>query len=92
MDLQSRLKKAEDNYQLNRNLFEVQDFSNWNNEQLFTYIKDSIERTHKEQGIKSYKDAERYYNYIRERETITEEERKLYLEIDKDYWDGKYKS
>jgi len=91
MDLQSRLKKAEDNYQLNRNLFEVQDFSNWSDEELTKYIKDSIERFHKTGRIKDYAGGVEYYKRLFDiGEIPTKEKLKLHLQMEKEYWDGEY--
>lgn len=91
MDLQSRLQKAEDNYQLNRNLFEVQDFSNWSDEAITKYIKDSIESTHHIGGIKDYAGSVKYYERLFDiGEIPTKEKLELHLQMEKEYFDGKY--
>ena len=89
MDLKSRLNRAKKEYILKEDLFSpMPDFENWTDKELDKYIFESTEKFNKEQAIKSYYDAEGYYNYICEKGTITEEEKKLYLEIERRYWNG----
>ena len=92
MDLKSRLRKVERDYLLNEHLFPVMpDYDNWTEEDLNKGLTEFMEEFNKEQAIKSYKDAERYYNYHCEEGNITEEEKKLDLKNCKNYWDGEYK-
>jgi len=93
MDLKSRLRKVERDYLLNEHLFpKMPDIDNWAEEKCNKYLTEMVEKFNKEHAIKSYKDAERYYNYICEiNGAITEEEKKLELKTNKNYWDGEYK-
>ena len=91
MELKSRLRKVEQGYLLKKELFDKPDFSGWSDQALIKYIKDSIERTHKEQGIKDYTGAVEYYNRLFSiGEIPTEETLQLHLEMEKEYWDGEY--
>ncbi len=91
MDLKSRLSRVEKGYLLNEHLFpEMPAFKNWSDTDLNKYIKDSVEQTHKEQNIKSYTEGVAYYNRICESGGISEKEKKLHLQMEKDYFDGKY--
>ena len=91
MDLKSRLRKVERDYIFKQDLFpEKPDFENWSDEEIFKHIKDSIERTHKEQNIKSYAEGVAYYDSLCNRELISEDEKRLFLKMDKEYWEGKF--
>ena len=91
MDLKSRLKKVEQGYLLNKDLYDEPDFENWSDEALNKYIKDSIERTHKEHSINDYTGGVEYYNRLFDiGEISTQEKLELHLQMEKEYWDGEY--
>ena len=88
MDYKSRLEKLEKIYLIKKDLYSKPDFKNYSDEGLVKHITDSIERTHKQEHIKSLADGLAYYNRICESGGISEEEKKLFLEMEKEYWDG----
>ena len=87
-----RLKKIEKYLQLQSNPDEealiLMDKSD---EELTKYIKDSIERFHKTGCIKDYAGGVKYYERLFDiGEIPTKEKLKLHLQMEKEYWDGKY--
>ena len=63
---------------------------NYSDEQLKKYLKDSCEQFHREQRIKSLSDVKRYYNSMVSIGALSDEENKLYTQIEKEYFDGDY--
>ena len=90
MELKSRLRKVEQGYLLKKDLYSVPDWEGMSDEELIKYINDSIERTHKQERITSYAAGVTYFNRICASDGISEEEKKLHLEMEKEYWDGEY--
>lgn len=88
----SRLNKLERALLLKKSLFpERPEFENWSDKKLIQFVKDSIERTHKEQGIKNCVEGVEYYIRLFDTGGIpTKEELKLHLQMEKEYWDGIY--
>ena len=91
MELKSRLRKVEQGYLLKKELFDEPDFSSWSDVALINYIKDSVERTHKEQGIKDYSGGVAYYTRLFDiGEIPTKEKLVLHLQMEKEYWNGEF--
>jgi len=87
-----RLKKIEKYLQLQSNPDEeALILMNMSDEELTKYIKDSIERIHKTGQIKDYAGGVKYYEKLFDiGEIPTKEKLKLHLQMEKEYWDGKY--
>jgi len=91
MTLSARIKKIEQGYLLKKDLFDKPWFENWSDKELTKYIKDSIERFHKTGSIKDYAGSVKYYERLFDiGEIPTKEKLKLHLQMEKEYWDGKY--
>ena len=91
MDYRSRLEKIEQCIN-NSDLYDEKPFANYTEEELKKYIKDSCERTHKEHNIKSYSDAQRYYNSMASIDALSKEENKYYTQIENEYFNGDYET
>ncbi len=64
---------------------------NMSDEELTKHIKDSIERIHKTGQIKDYAGGVKYYEKLFDiGEIPTKEKLKLHLQMEREYWDGKY--
>lgn len=83
MDFKTRLERIEESYV---EYFDDSCFTNYTNEGLIKYIKNSIENCHKENNIKSCAEGVSYYNSLYERDLLTEDEKKLHQEMEMDFW------
>ena len=86
MDFKTRLERIEESYE--DKYFDDSCFTNYTNEGLIKYIKNSIENCHKENNIKSCEEGVSYYNSFYERDLITEDELKTHIESEKEYWNS----
>lgn len=87
MNINSRLKAIQHHINSNRELFaEKPDFDNWTEERIDEYIKTETEKFHKQNAIKCFADSERVYKLYLERELITEDEYKIFIEGEKKYF------
>ena len=89
MDYKSRLEKIEQCIN-SSDLFNEKPFTNYSEEELKKYIKNSCERTHKEHNIKSYSDAKRYWNSMASIDALSKEENKFYTQMEREYFNGDY--
>ena len=88
MDFKTRLERVEENYKVK--YFDDSCFTNYTDEQLMKYISDSIEKFHKEHNIKSYSDAQKYYNSIASIGAISKEENRIHIQMEREYFNGDY--
>ena len=87
MNINSRLKAIQQHINNNKELYaEIPDFDSWDETRINEYIKTETEKFHKQNAIKCFQDAENIYKIYLERELITEDEYKIFIEGEKYFW------
>ena len=86
IDVKKRLDKIEKEFLLKEKFFHQRAFENYTDQELIKHIKDSIEDTHRKESIKDYVGAVEYYKRICKSDGISEEDLKLHLQMEKEYF------
>ena len=87
MNINSRLKAIQNHINNNKELYaEMPDFQSWDESRIDEYIKTETERWHKQNLVRSFDDAKKLYDLYLERELITADEYKIFIEGEKYFW------
>lgn len=87
MNLFNRINKVEKEIKKNKDLFpETVAFENWTDEQLERFILYSTKKTHIENNITLFEEAEKYYEGVLKKGEITQEEFDALLESEKEFF------
>ena len=90
MSIEQRAEKVIADFQSLQRTYPM-DLESYTDDQLKKYIKDSVERTHKENQITDCASGIKYYEQLFEDGNIpTEDELKSHLETEKAYWNNEF--
>ena len=88
MSYTQRINRIEFNMINNKDLFSPPpQFANYSNEDLEKYIEVETKKHHKEFAITNYESAVKRLNFEFVQGFISEDELKLFLEYEKEFWD-----